>query len=175
MYITVQDMVNAFGQREMDMLADRNLDGIFEAEVVQSHIEQAEGQINFSVSQRCAVPLVAPTAEIIGQLRQWALDITRFRLVGSGGVTATSDVDTRYKEAKEDLDKVMSGKMMLCAPSGLNGGVGGLGAGGLQPNNLTAGEAEPIDATDSCCRQWDMGRVRDFTSFGRFFGNRNSL
>ncbi len=173
-YITVQDMLDAFGQRELDMIADRNQDGIFEDAVVTSHIAQAEQQINFAVGQRCNLPLVLPSVEVLGRLKQWALDITRFRLTGSSGVTVTSDVDGRYKEAREDLERVTSGKIVLCAQGAAGTGANGGGGGGFLPSTLTPGMAEEVDTSGGCCRQFDMGSVRDFTNFGRVFGNRNS-
>ncbi len=171
-YVTHQDMVNAFGKHEIDMLADRNLDGEYEPAVVDSHIDQAEQQINFAIAQRCALPLTAPTPEILGKIRQWALDITRYRLTGSSGVTVTTDVDMRYKEAREDLDKVTAGKIMLCVVSS-NGGAGG-GANGLNPTPLSAGMAEVVETDAGCCQQFSMGSLRDYTNFGRGFGGLNS-
>lgn len=156
-YVTVADVVQAFGMRELNMLADRNQDGVYEPDVVQSHILEAEQQINFAIAQRCQLPLLAPSVEILGRIKQWALDITRYRLTGSSGVTVTSDVDARYKEAKDDLDRVTSGKIILCAQSSRDA-QGNLLGNGLQPNNLTAGEAE----SEGCCRQWDAGSLRDF-------------
>lgn len=156
-YVSVGEVVQAFGLREVNMLADRNQDGVYEPEVVQSHILAAEQQINFAVAQRCPLPLAAPSAEILGRIKQWALDITRYRLTGSSGVTVSSDVDARYKEAKDDLDRVTSGKIILCAQSARDA-QGNLVGNGLQPSNLTAGEAE----SEGCCRQWDAGNLRDF-------------
>lgn len=173
-YISVDEVVSAFGQREIDMIADRDMDGKFEPAVVRSHIDQAEQQINFAVAQRCTIPLESPAPEILGRLKQWTLDITRFRLTGSSGITVTSDVETRYKEAREDLERVTSGKIVLCAQGVAGTGASGRGGNGLLPNALTPGDAEVVDAGDGCCRHFDMGSVRDFTSFGRLFGSRNA-
>ena len=165
LYCTIQDVVDAFGLREINMIADRDNDGDYEPAVVQAHLDRAEEQINFAVAQRCALPLVAPAPEILGRLKQWTLDITRYRLTGSSGVTVTSDVDMRYKEAKEDLDKVTAGKIMLCVASS-TGGVGG-GSNGLNPTPLSAGMAEVVETDAGCCQKFSMGALRDFTSFGR--------
>lgn len=166
-YITIQNVVDAFGQREIDMLADRNNDGVYEDAVVQSHIDQAEQQINFAIAQRCTLPLLNPSAEVLGRIKQWALDITRYRLTGSSGVTVTSDVESRYKETREDLERVTGGKIVLCAQGVAGTGANGGGGNGLLPNALTPGNAEVVDTSAGCCRNFDMGSVRDFTSFGR--------
>jgi phage gp36-like protein len=177
-YATVLDVEQAFGLREINMIADRNQDGAYEVDVVQQHLDAAEQQINFAVAQRCTLPLVGAAPEIMGRLKQWALDITRYRLTGSSGITVTADVDARYKETKDDLDKVTSGKVVLCA-QGTGTGVGGVGNNGLLPNSLTPGMAEVVDTSQgadagSCCRQWDGFSLRDFTRLGRgFFGGNN--
>lgn len=130
-YATVQDMLDEFGLREMQNIGD--LEGIGEIDNarIQNALAKASEQIDFAAGQRCALPLVIDTPSVATFLKQLCLDIARYRLTGSSGVTATDEVKDRYKEADAKLEKIISGKIVLCEQSDA----------GLQPANLTAGEA----------------------------------
>ncbi|TCS38483.1 phage gp36-like protein [Paucimonas lemoignei] len=154
-YATVQDMIDEFGQREMLAIAD--LDGVGEINQarVENALSKASEQIDFSAGQRCSLPLVITSPSVATFLKQLCLDIARYRLTGSSGVTVTEEVRDRYKEADSKLEKIISGKIVLCE---LNAADGGDGGQGLQPGNLTAGEAY----SEGADRIFTPGRMSDF-------------
>jgi phage gp36-like protein len=132
-YATPQDMIDEFSEREMLAIADLDDNGAIDTARVQNALNKASEQIDFSVGQRCALPLVITSPSVASFLKQLCLDIARYRLTGSGGVTVTDEVKDRYKEADEKLSKIACGKIIVCE----------LAAGeGLAPGELTAGEAE---------------------------------
>lgn len=137
-YASVQLMVDEFGARELDMIADRDRNGAFEPAVIQKALDTATEQINFAVAQRCQLPLVSPSAEVIGMLSRWCMDIARYRLSGSSGVVVTDDVHDRYKEARDDLDRIIAGKIVLCKQGDTQNG--------LSATDLTAGMVESFGA-----------------------------
>jgi phage gp36-like protein len=132
-YATPQDMLDEFSEREMLAIADPDETGAVDAARVQNALNKASEQIDFSVGQRCALPLVMMSPSVASFLKQLCLDIARYRLTGSGGVTATDEVKDRYKEADEKLGKIACGKIVVCEQGAEQG---------LQPGNLSAGEAE---------------------------------
>lgn len=156
-YATPQDMVDEFGQREMQIVGDPDNTGSMVVERVQNALDRASEQIDFAAGQRCALPLTINTPAVATFLKQLCMDIARYRLTGSSGITATDEVRRRYEEADGKLNQIIAGKIILCAQVGIGAdGVGG--NGGLQPNNLTAGEAEfdaaPRRLTDCALSDW---------------------
>lgn len=138
-YATPQDMIDEFGIREMQIIGDPDATGEVVTARVQNALDKASEQIDFSAGQRCALPLVITSPSVATFLKQICIDVARYRLTGSSGITATDEVKDRYKEATANLEKVACGKIILCAQSG-DGIVSG--GQGLQPENLTAGTAE---------------------------------
>jgi phage gp36-like protein len=132
-------MVDEFGQREMRTIGDPDGTGEMVIERVQNALDKASDQIDFAAGQRCALPLDTSGPQVQTFLKQLCMDIARYRLTGSSGITATDEVRDRYKEADGKLQQIISGKIILCAQVGI--GAGGPASGGLQPDNLTAGEA----------------------------------
>lgn len=156
-YATPQDMIDEFGQREIQIIGDPDNTGAIVTARVQNALDRASEQIDFAAGQRCALPLTIATPAVATFLKQLCLDIARYRLTGSSGITATDEVRKRYEEADAKLQQIMAGKIILCAQVGI-GADGAGAAGGLQPNNLTAGEAE-FDApgrrlTDGSLGDW---------------------
>lgn len=139
-YATIQAMIDQFGQREMQIIGDPEDTGSIVTARVQGALDTASEQIDFYAGQRCALPLVITSPAVATFLAQLCMDIARYRLTGSSGVTVTDEVRDRYKEADGKLALITSGKIVLCAQTGI-GPDGTSGGNGLQPNNLTAGEA----------------------------------
>ena len=153
-YATPTDMIDEFGLREMRCIGDRDGTG----DVVTTRVEYALGkaseQIDFAAGQRCALPLVINSPSVATFLKQLCVDIARYRLTGSSGITVTDDVRDRYKEAEAKLNQIITGKIVLCAQGAEADG----GAQGLQPTNLSAGEA----ASESAERVFTRGTLSDF-------------
>jgi len=137
-YATPQDMIDEFGIREMQIIGDPDGAGVVDQVRVQNALDKASEQIDFSAGQRCALPLAITSPSAATFLKQLCMDIARYRLTGASGITATDEVKDRYKEADAKLERIASGKILLCQQTG----AGGIGAPqGLSPENLTAGEA----------------------------------
>ncbi|WP_076591983.1 gp436 family protein [Herminiimonas arsenitoxidans] len=154
-YATPQDMIAQYGEREMLAIADPDDTGDVDLAKVQLALDSASDQIDFSAGQRCALPLVINTPAVATFLKQLCMDIARYRMTGSSGVTATDEVKDRYKEADGNLKMIMSGKIILCAQSGDGIASGGQG---LQPDSLTAGEAE----SEGAGRMFTSDRLHDY-------------
>lgn len=143
-YATPQDMIDEFGNREMQIIGDPDGTGAMVQARVQNALDKASEQIDFAAGQRCELPLVIASPAVATFLKQLCMDIARYRLTGSSGITATDEVKDRYKEADAKLQQVIAGKILLAAQNP----DGGVSAGqGLQPTNLTAGEAS-FDTTE---------------------------
>jgi phage gp36-like protein len=151
-YATPQDMINEFGQREMQSIGDPDDTGTIDLVRVQNALDKASEQIDFAAGQRCALPLTLTTPSVQTFLQQLCLEIARYRLTGSSGITVTDEVRDRYKEADEKLSKIISGKIVLCEQTD--------DAQGLQPNNLTSGQAE-----SECARRQLSPHGRDMREF----------
>ncbi|MDP3841056.1 MAG: DUF1320 domain-containing protein [Oxalobacteraceae bacterium] len=137
-YATPQDMIDEFGLREMQIIGDPDGTGAVVTARVQNALDKASEQIDFFAGQRCALPLVVTAPAVATFLNQLCMDIARYRLTGSSGISATDEVKDRYKEADAKLAQISNGKIILCAQNGQ----GTAGGNGLQPESLTAGEAE---------------------------------
>lgn len=142
-YAIPQDMIDEYGIREMQIIGDPDNTGAMVMARVQNALNKASEQIDFFAGQRCALPLVISSPSVATFLKQLCMDIARYRLTGSSGITATEVVKDRYKEAEETLQKISAGKIVLCAQGGTGIASGGQG---LQPENLTAGEASSESA-----------------------------
>lgn len=154
-YATPQDMIDEFGLREMQIIGDPDGTGAVVTARVQNALNKASEQIDFFAGQRCALPLVVSTPAVATFLNQLCMDIARYRLTGSSGVTATDEVKDRYKEADGKLAQIVSGKIIVCAQTGINADGSSGATGGLQPANLTAGEAE-FDGEPRRLTSWDL-------------------
>ena len=158
-YATLDDMIGEFGQREMRSIGDPDSTGEIDTVRVDNALTKASEQIDFSVGQRCALPLAVTTSTVGTFLKQLCIDIARYRLTGSSGITVTDEVRDRYREAAAQLERIVQGKIILCEQNG--GGTGG--GNGLQPEGLTAGEAEFVgsDRVFTRCGLADyIGRLR---------------
>lgn len=142
-YATAQDMIDEFGIREMQIIGDPDGTGSIVTARVENALSKASEQIDFFAGQRCALPLTITSPSVATFLKQLCMDIARYRLTGSSGITATDEVKDRYKEADAKLQAIANGKILLTDPTADSSG----NTGGMQPENLTAGEAS-FDAAD---------------------------
>jgi phage gp36-like protein len=157
-YATIQAMIDQFGEREMRSIGDPDGTGEIVAPRVQGALNTASEQIDFYAGQRCALPLTMTSPAVATFLAQLCMDIARYRLTGSSGITATDEVRDRYKEADARLAQITSGKIVLCAQTGIGpDGTASVGSG-LQPDNLTAGTVE----FDAAPRRFGPGALNDY-------------
>lgn len=107
-YATLDDMVEAFGEREVVSLTDRDNLGYIDAALLQKFLDNASGEMDAYLVKRYAVPLV----EVSPLLTTYCCDISRYRLSGSD-VTEIETVRNRYKDAIRFLEAVRDGKIDL--------------------------------------------------------------
>ncbi len=97
-------METAFGAREVLDLADRDLDGVADAGVVDAAIADADDLINSYLRSRFALPLV----EVPGLIKKCARFIVRYALSEDH---ATDRIREDYKQALKWLSEARDGKM----------------------------------------------------------------
>lgn len=156
-YATPDDMIAEYGQREMRIIGDPEGTGSIVVERVLNALSKASDQIDFYVGQRCALPLVSVEPAAAAFLQQLCMDMARYRLTGSSGISATDEVKNRYQEADDKLKLIASGKIVLA-----DQGSTAAGNPGLQVDSLTAGEA----TYDAAPRVFARGSLADY--MGRF-------
>lgn len=107
-YATQADMIDAFGEREVIALADRDNLGVLDAALLAAALTKASGEIDIYLGARYAVPLASPPPLIV----TCCCDIARYRLSGAQ-VTEVDTVRNRYKDAIRFLEGVRDGKTDL--------------------------------------------------------------
>lgn len=110
-YCTQQNLVDRFGENELLDLADRDVDGIVDAEVIAGAIADADAEIDGYIAQRYPLPL----ADVPPMLVRRACDITRFFLYSKH---PTETVKTAYDEALRWLRDVNAGRVLLIRDTG---------------------------------------------------------
>lgn len=125
-YATHQDMIDAFGEREVIAITDRENAGAINAAVLAKALAQADGEINPYLVGRVTLPLASVPTVLVTH----ACDIARYRLTGSETVE-TETIARRYKDAIRFLEFVAAGKVSL-----------GIDSSGQQPAPPTGGTVQ---------------------------------
>lgn len=120
-YCTHDNLIQRFGQREINDLLDRDNDGDDDTSTLDSTIADADALIDSYVSAKYEVPL-SPVPQIIKYI---SCDITRFMLWDDN---APEEVRKRYDDAIARLKDIAKGMMKLpsttvVAPNNPTGGV----------------------------------------------------
>lgn len=120
-YCAKSDLVQRFGQREIDDLLDRDNDGDDDTSTLDSTIADADALIDSYVSSKYQTPL-DPVPQIIKYI---SCDITRFMLWDDN---APEEVRNRYNDAIARLKDIAKSMMKLpsttvVAPDNPTGGV----------------------------------------------------
>ena len=117
-YATSDDFIQRFSEAELLDLADLDGDGVADASVLQSRINDTAAEINSYLGIRYAVP-VLPVPD---RIRDLACDILRYKLYGDA---PTEHVRKRYEDALRYLRDVSAGNAALVGVAMVsNGGVG---------------------------------------------------
>jgi phage gp36-like protein len=143
-YITTQDMIDEFGEREVIALSDRIDAGEVAADVVDRAIVGACSEVDAYVAAKVAIPLT----KVSPIVKRHVCNITRYHLTGSEA-EPTEEIRNRYKDAVKFFTAVGKGEVQLGVdvagdaasgrgtvmfPAGTNAGAGGRvfsrGAGG---------------------------------------------
>ncbi len=106
-YAAVTDLIEAFGEREVISLTDRDMLGVVDSVVAHGALVKADNEINpYLVGGRYTFPLsVVPS-----QLTDMACDIARYKLSGSD-VQETDIVRARFKDALKKLEAIRDGRL----------------------------------------------------------------
>lgn len=104
-FATLADMQSRFGDRELQLVADRDGSGVY-ANVIASALQDADAEIIGLISGAVAIDIQNPPLNLI----RLACDIARYRLHGSN---PPEDVRKRYEDATSFLRRVASGQASL--------------------------------------------------------------
>lgn len=110
-YATSQDMVVRFGEREITQLADRNLDGTNDPEVVGKALASASSEIDSYLAVRYSVPVMS----VSDNLNRVCCDIARYLMHENAAI---EEVESRYKRAVAWLKDISTGKALLTDENG---------------------------------------------------------
>lgn len=95
-YATLDDIVARAGEEEVLQIADRDDDGVADADVIASAIATAESEINGYLSARYRLPLT----QVPELVKSWTVSIARYHLHRDG---APEHVVRDWKSAKSGL------------------------------------------------------------------------
>jgi phage gp36-like protein len=104
-YCAQQDLIDRFGELEITQLADRDLDGNIDTDVVDAACADATAEIDGWLSQRLTLPATTPQ-EVVRR----ACDIARYMLYDD---KATEQVRERYEDALAWLKDVAAGRIAI--------------------------------------------------------------
>ncbi|MBN9243382.1 MAG: DUF1320 domain-containing protein [Mesorhizobium sp.] len=110
-YASLSDLVERAGEIEILDTADRDHDGIADADVIQAALEAADEAINGYLAVRFRLPLttVAPVVQ------RWAVSIARYHLHRNG---PPDYVVRDYRDAFAELEKAVAGKLNVPGADG---------------------------------------------------------
>ena len=110
-YATLDDLIERAGEAELRQIADRDRDGVIDADVVASALADAKDFIDGYVGAKYALPLPSVPSNV----RRWAVSIARYTLHRNG---APDHVVRDYDHAIAALKDVRSGQIVLPVPTG---------------------------------------------------------
>ncbi|SLN38105.1 hypothetical protein AQS8620_01423 [Aquimixticola soesokkakensis] len=121
-YATLADLIERAGDNELRNIADRDRDGVADADVIAAALSDADNMINGYVGAKYALPLTS----VPDLVTTWAVSIARYVLHRNG---APDNVRDDYKEAIAALKDVARGLIALpvnlgdTVPDAVNGTV----------------------------------------------------
>ncbi|MGM4981874.1 gp436 family protein [Rhizobium sp. 11_C7_N12_5] len=110
-YATLDDLIERAGQREILDTADRDKDGVADADVIASALATAEAEINGYAATKYTLPFV----EVPALVRNWTVSLARYYLHRS---KRPELVKEDYDNAISQLQDVAAGKITLPQASG---------------------------------------------------------
>lgn len=105
-YAALSDLIDQFGDHEVNALTDRNGDGVPDTAVVNMALKRASDEIDSYLSSRFTLPITVVPDMLVGL----CCDIARYKLCGAE-VTETEEVRNRYKDAIKTLEKIRDRKV----------------------------------------------------------------
>lgn len=113
-YLTLDDLVARFGEREMLDVADRDDDGVVDAGVLAAAIGDAERDVDAQIGARYAVPL----ATVPDLVKRVAAQLARYYLHVAN---PPEWVRAGYKDALAILADIRDGRVAIDAPAAAGG------------------------------------------------------
>lgn len=113
-YATQADIVELYGINAL-VVADRDGDGVPDADSVARALNLASGEMDTYIGRRYALPLPLLTEPSAAHLTQLCVDIAVYRLALSQDV-AISEHRVRYEDALAVLTKIADGRAALVFP-----------------------------------------------------------
>lgn len=110
-YATLPDLVARAGDTEIRQIADRDRDGVPDAEVIAAALVDADNAIDGYIATRYDLPLPSVPALV----RTWAVSIARYILHRNG---APDHVRQDYTDALTALKDVAGGRIALPVGAG---------------------------------------------------------
>jgi phage gp36-like protein len=126
-YCTLQDLIDRFAEHEITRLADRDEDGVADADVIDKALADADAEIDAYLAVRYQLPLIEPYPV---RLKSLACDIARYRLQDDNPL---DEVTERYKGAIAFLRELANGKAAL--PGMIQPDTGGLRMAGAKTDD----------------------------------------
>ena len=111
-YAALDDLIERAGASEISEVADRDGDGVPDADVIGAALTTADTTIASYLAVRYAVPL----ATVPDVVRKWAVAIARYNLHRDG---APDHVVRDYKDALAELKDAGAGRLLLPDASGV--------------------------------------------------------
>lgn len=111
-YASQQDIIDAYGEDALCVIAERDGDGGVDAAAVDRALARAGAEIDAALRGRYAVPLAAVPDDI----RAAAVDLARYFLAGLPGAN-DDEIRQRYEDARRTLDAYAAGRRILEAPA----------------------------------------------------------
>jgi len=113
MYATVQELETRLGGAEaLITLADRDGDGVADAELVERALGDATAEIDSYLAGRYTLPL--PTVPVV--LVRLACDLAVYRITSDYGRGLTDEIRQRFEDAISWLKRAASGDVSLGLP-----------------------------------------------------------
>ncbi|MEM8554383.1 MAG: DUF1320 domain-containing protein [Pseudomonadota bacterium] len=137
-YATQSDIETAYGPRLLPVIADRDGDGVVDADAVAGALADASDEADTYLAMVHTVPLTT----VPGNLRRIVVDIAVYRLAGSAEVL-TEEHRRRYDDAVDLLKRIAEGKAKLPVSADSDGDgdlTDELGGGSPRPVVVTGNE-----------------------------------
>ncbi|MCX7586544.1 gp436 family protein [Phenylobacterium sp. 58.2.17] len=105
-FASVDDLRLRYGDQELLLLADRDRDGVIDADVVEAHLEDADAEI---ISELAGTVTIDPASPPLN-LKRLACQIARYRLYGANPPEAPRK---DYEDTLKFLRRVRAGEANL--------------------------------------------------------------
>jgi len=113
MYATVEELEQRLGGASaLTVIADRDQDGVADADLVARALSDADAEIDSYLSGRYALPLATVPAVLV----RVACDVAVYRITAEYGAGLTDERRQRYEDAVGWLKRVASGDVSLGLP-----------------------------------------------------------